>query len=329
MDQHTRELHCSRIIAGYIRYTKDIKICWPTPDDFYEGCEIYREVYNESKFDGIITQVELEYTLMEAGVISPEWRADIKALGKRLETLRIQAYKQFGLSAFKAIKSEIQLIKSDINNLSARQCAFDHLTCEGVATFAKWSWLVENSVYLRDGQKAILTDTHILSLLNFWNQSRLSDDEIREIARTEPWQTYWQANTGNLFDRPSCSLTDEQRRLIVWTKLYDNIRENPECPSEEMLADDDVTDGWMLLQRQERDKKKKSEQIEAGIKSSKIRSSQDVMIKARTKEDAEAIASLNDADGNMFRNMRLNQIDKQGTVDGKDLIDVKAKRLQK
>src|SRR5690606_30724708 len=131
------------------------------------------------------------------------------------------------------------------------------------------------------------------------------------------------------FGMPDCELNDEQRRLIVWSKMYDSIRESMDAPTENVIQDDDALDGWMLVQKKKREKDRRAEQVESSIKSDRIRNSQDVMIKTWNQEDAEKITELNDEQGNMFRKMRVGQIKKSGSLEAKDMADLKIRKLER
>jgi hypothetical protein len=51
---------------------------------------------------------------------------------------------------------------------------------------------------------------------------------FRTIARSDIWKNYWSANN-DVFDRASSSWTDEQKTLIVLTRMYDSAYQHPEC----------------------------------------------------------------------------------------------------
>lgn len=326
MEQYFRELYCSRILAGYIRY-KELRIYWPSKDVLYDSCEVYKEVYEESRFQGLMTNQELLHELSVIGLWEPELDFELKSLGETLDSLKIEAYHNINKSSLKSTKMKIEQTKGRMTKLLVKKHQYGDITCEGVATFAKWVFILENSVFTRDMVPA--RNENLLSLLDHWNASRISDEHIRELARTEPWQTYWQSKTGQFFSVPDCELTDEQRRIVIWTKLYDNIREHGDAPDESVINDDDALDGWMLIQKREREKAKTEKQTESKIHSEKIRGSQDIMVKAWTKEDAEKITSLNNESSNLLRKTRMKQINKQGTVDGSQLSDLKLRKLQK
>lgn len=330
MEQHIRELYCSRIIAGYIRYNKELRVYWPNKDVLYEANEIYMEVYNESRDKGLLTNKELYAHMLANSLLESDLDSEVKALNLQLDSLKIEAFNIVSKgNSPTGIKSKIEQNKARTSKLLVHKHRYDHLSCEGVATFAKWTFILDNSLYLRNGQRYAADDITVTDLLEFWNISRLTDEHFRELARTDPWTSYWQSKATAFFALPDSELNDEQRRMVMWSKMYDNIRESPDAPSDTVFQDDDALDGWLLIQRKKRERDKKSKQVEDGIKSNKIKNSQDVMVKAWTPEQAGEINSLNDADGNMYRGMRLSQVNKKGSVEAKQLNDAHVRRLRK
>jgi hypothetical protein len=326
MEQYLRELYCSRIIVGYIKYN-EYRIYWPDKETLYESCEVYKESYEDAKTEGLLTVKELKSELIVSSLLDANIDSDIKSATEQLDNLKVNYYKSMGdTKAIKRLRSQIEVAKARILKLLTEEQKYNHLTCEGVASFAKWAYILENSTYVKN-QRA--DNLNIFSLLEHWNVSRLTDDQLREIARTEPWQSYWQAKTASIFGKPDCELNDEQRRLIIWTKMYDSIRESMEAPPDEVIQDDDALDGWMIIQRRKREKDKKSKEIDSRIKSDKIRNAQDIFIPVKNAEQAKEIDALNDENNQMFKKMRLGQVQKSGTVDAKDLKDIHARKLMK
>ena len=89
----------------------------------------------------------------------------------------------------------------------------------------------------------------------------LGESEIRELARSEPWKSIWSSskNEGVLFGKRAIELSEEQKHLIMWSTMYDSIGESPDSPSDKIIADDDMLDGWLILQRREREHNKKEQ----------------------------------------------------------------------
>ena len=111
--------------------------------------------------------------------------------------------------------------------------------------------------------------------------------------------------------------------------MYDNIAESPDSPSEDVLEDDDMLDGWLLIQRREREKDKKEKSVESVIGNQKISGADEVFVAAKSLEDIDRINLLNDMRASIIREQRLGQIkDSDGGVKHQDLADVKQDILQ-
>ena len=44
--------------------------------------------------------------------------------------------------------------------------------------------------------------------------------------------------------------------------MYDNIQESLDYPSEDVVEDDDMLDGWLIIQKQKRDKERAVSELE-------------------------------------------------------------------
>ena len=111
--------------------------------------------------------------------------------------------------------------------------------------------------------------------------------------------------------------------------MYDNIAESPESPSEDVLEDDDMLDGWLLIQRRERDRDKQEKLAETVIDNQKISAADEVFVAAKSQEDIDRVNQLNDMRASIIREQRLGQIkSSDGGVRHQDLADVKQDILQ-
>jgi hypothetical protein len=175
-------------------------------------------------------------------------------------------------------------------------------------------------------QECSLIDKVMVKLM----EGRLTEAEFREVARTEPWRSVWNSYKfeGCSFGCSPCDYTDDQKVLANWSSLYDNIYQNPDAPPEDVINDDDLLDGWLILQRRERGKGiSKEEEVDAN---SKIRNSDEVFVVAETTEDArKVVEGLNDAHGIAVQKQKFAYIKDKGEVAEAELPDVKQKlRLQ-
>ena len=108
--------------------------------------------------------------------------------------------------------------------------------------------------------------------------------------------------------------------------MYDNAYQSPECPSEEIIKDDDMFDGWMIDQKRIREKEQKQKEADTMNKFSE--QAQEVFIFAPTREDANKVYDLNDPTSRIKIKQRQAVIDQKGTVDAQELPDTKMELQQ-
>lgn len=83
-------------------------------------------------------------------------------------------------------------------------------------------------------------------------------------------------------------LNDNQLSLLYWSKLYDNIAESSEAPSNTIMKDQLAVDGWLIKQSKKRD----SEDRQKGITTK----GGEVFLPASSKKEAKEIMALNTGD---------------------------------
>jgi len=161
-------------------------------------------------------------------------------------------------------------------------------------------------------------------------KNRPSQTQVRELARTEPWRGIWACRDAcsSVFSTSASSLSDDQKSLVVWTRIYDNSREDQNGPGEDVIDDDDMFDGWMILRRRGIDNQRlANKKIEGLTDNSKILDSENVMIVCN-EEDAQGIYDLNDSSSRNKIASRTKYIEKIGSVDEFSLPDkIDEKRL--
>jgi len=154
----------------------------------------------------------------------------------------------------------------------------------------------------------------------------LSESKIRELARTEPWRTLWQLNsseTFKLFSNNGRELSHDQKNLLVWSTMYDNVQESMDCPTEDVINDDDMLDGWFLIQTKKRKEEKSSNELDN--MNPKIANSQEVYIMANSQEDRQRIDNLNSREANFIKKQRSDIIKQKGDASQLDFQDEKLK----
>jgi hypothetical protein len=153
----------------------------------------------------------------------------------------------------------------------------------------------------------------------------LSADNIRMLARTMPWSWLWGIlkTNGKLFSNDA--LTNEQQSLISWSVMYDRIHESPDCPSDDIINDDDMLDGWLLIQRKQREAERKKQEVESAV-GGKIVNADEIFIPVETAEDALKVDLLNSPRAVNIKKQRLRQIKAEGMVKEQSLKDMKLRQ---
>ena len=330
MEHYEREFFVSRIDAGYFKYRCDdviLHLQSPSREVMYDAHEIYRDTFRHASFAGAPAFVDIIDILSTEGFWTEQMESDFKVLPKNIDKLKVELYNAVYKSNLRQkIREYLRVSKGEFDRLNEVQHEFDYLTCEGIASFSRWQFIVENSVTYQDGTP-YKWDTHSLSeVMGFYQDAGLDEEMIRELARTDPWSSLWAVRKKNGLIFPS-PMTWEQRAIVMWSNMYDNIHESADCPHDNILADNDMLDGWLILQRQNREKEQMKKRGEETVLNPKIAAAQEVFIPADTMEDAELIASMNETYGSVVRRSRLNKVQKEKEVKFGDFGDVR-RRIQ-
>ena len=164
----------------------------------------------------------------------------------------------------------LRVLEKDLLKYKSKKHTLDHISCEGVASFARSIWIISKTVYNVDKTPYEWSRHSISSLMDYYNSNQISSTQFRSVARTEPWRSMWTIGKkqGNAFGKSASELTKDQISLSSYSCMYDNVYENSDAPDEKVIEDDDCLDGWFIHQRREYDKQKKKRQTEMTMKHS-------------------------------------------------------------
>jgi hypothetical protein len=330
MEQKERELLTRRIMAGVFRCrTSDglFHIKDPTPVEKYIAEDIFNDSYHEAVLDGALDEDGLETLLEDKGIWTPVQQGIFDKLVKDTEELKLSLYNGWLNSNHRvAIKEALKKTKNQLFALNDRKHSHDYISAMGVATLHKMRFLTAMSIHSADDRKLFTAasygqDGTLLRILetitDAINKNRLTEEDFRELARTDPWRTIWftRRATGDIvFSCSSTELSDDQRTLAYWSQVYENINENPKAPPEDLIADNDALDGWFISQHRLRKKMTDKELIEGSIKSEKIKSSSEIFV-VTNKDDAHRVYDINEADGRARQRALFKKIEREGAVE--------------
>lgn len=331
MEGHEKELIIAQISAGYIRCRLDetVVVKHPTADLEYEAQEIYQDTYTRAVNEGLLNDEDLLLFLIKHDLWDDKKTDNLEnILPKHIEHWQIEIFK----SAFKQVQREknrqyLVIAREEYERLTNIRHSLDHYSAHGVAHLAKWTHIIENSTYYPNHTPYNWEKLSVSTVLNTFQSKMASDIQLREVAKTDPWQTTWlaQKKNGKIF--PNDRLTLEQKRLIMWSNMYDSISESMDCPEKEVVDDDDALDGWLALQRKERESEHRKKSVEGKFAhNEKISNADEVFIVADSISDARKIDSANDPHSRAIKRQRFKQIEDHGNVHEHELADVKMNR---
>lgn len=332
MTQLEREMLVHRILSGVLIYN-DITIGCISYRDKYRADMLYCKVLNECNYHEQWSEEDLLKFLVNQNLWDLIRQERIDALPQEMEDCKVELFNCVFKSLDKIrIKEKINALKIEFEKLYRERHKYDHLTNVGVATMAKTKYLIGCSLR-KNGKKIFKGDWWespgdlIDRCMNFIVENKLSDNQLRELARTEPWRSHWNARKAGMRLFHNKFFTDEQMSLVSWTGIYDNIYGHPECPSQSIIEDDDALDGWMIVQRRKRGDSEIKNDVDKLIKNPKIRNSQEIFLVAQTPDDAKKIDSLNNAAASIAKAQKFAAVKQKGSVNEVNMPDVR-QRIQ-
>ena len=325
MDSIYYEKVLNRIIQGRLRIKLGDLVLFvyePDADIIEESFDIYEETYDKAFLSGVFIEQEALEFLLENDLWSPMDDREADKLEKQIDDLKVEAYKNFyDKKRLSELKRQIKNTEYLMADFKLKKKQFSHVTCAGVASFARQSWILSKTTKRQDGSVYGFEGKNISAVLDMYSKESISGKTFRHIARNDPWRPMWQASVkqGNIFGKRACDLDKNQLALISFSQMYDNVHESPEAPKQEIIEDDDCLDGWFIEQRREQEKNKQEKEANDLISNPKIANSQEVFLMARDKDHAKQIYDLNNPAARQTVKAREKQIVEHVSKTGENL----------
>ena len=298
----------------------------PTLEILEECSEVYYDYYYKSLNDGVLDDAGIYSFLCDNGFWNDEEEKRLNTdIPKYIENCKVELYESlFDGNRRERIKLYLGRAKKELENIYRTRHEWDYLGCHGVALFARWQRLIELCTRHKN-KRYNFSEIKPHEILNYLNSSVLSDTSIRELARTDPWRSMWSCykSGSKLMDNSVSIWTDHQKRLVAYSVFYDNIYEAHDCPSDDVIDDDDMLDGWITLKKREIAKEKEKNAINNRLGESAKH--QEVFIPV-DREDVNKVYSMNDMYNRTIIQSRLKTIQEKGIVSEHELPDVKQER---
>ncbi len=320
-----------QILAGEIRCIitecGTVYIRQPTLSVLFDSELIYIDALREAIFFGVMTDDELCGVLINRGLWNTGLQAEMDNIPKRIEDLKVEKYEaHIGFRNVDQIAQELESTRQRFAVLATQRNVFSAFSAESLAKLTRLTYILSQSSYTSDN--ILIDSTYITKLVGPYHDALLDEWEIRLLARSEIWRSYWSAGKteSSLFGKPAISMTDQQRQLIAWSRFYDNIHESPECPNSDVINDDDMLDGWLILTNRQREQDKRIAGIDDHQKLSKA---QEVFYVGANPggvgmsvEDAKRVEAMNSQTAKMKKQQRAQLVEKYGSVREENLPDV-------
>ncbi|NBO99641.1 MAG: hypothetical protein EBU90_05880 [Proteobacteria bacterium] len=327
MKQHEREFFIYTIRSGKVFLPNNIIIHPPTIDIVIESLQKYNEAYEIALSDSIMTEEEMSSWMKIQGLWTSYNEQKITDLQKKLENLKVNIYEaRQDKKSINSIRPVIRNTEYLLSQELSQKNTFFINTCEGMASTEKTSWLIQNTTY-KNKKLYDFSDLLLTQVIDYWHESFLPENKCRELARNEPWKSLWitreKSGIELFLNAKNGELTYNQKNLMIWSQMYDNIQESLDCPSKEVIDDDDLLDGWFITQNRKREKEKLEKEFESSTQNPKIKQSSEVLIMSRDKDKTKKIQDMNSREAKDLIKSREKLLDKKGTVNAGEFLDEK------
>lgn len=329
MKHHEREFFVSMIRSGkvFIDYNNiELEIRPLTIDQSFKSCQVYQRAYDNALSEEMMTEDDVNYWMLENELWTIHDDKKEEGLKKDIERLKVEIYNARKDSKMvKSIKQYLRAGESQLSSHLNRKYMYHQNTCEGIASSERLMWIIKNTTYHNDK----LYDFEEVSLqyvIDEWQSHFLSEKQSRDIARNDPWKSLWvvrESSNSPLFcNPPNTELTYNQKNLLVWSQMYDNIQESIECPDKEVIEDDDMLDGWFIVQSKKREKERSEKEFEESTKNEKIKNAPEVYVVAgNDAKRVNQINEMNDPMSKMIKQQRHIALQRSGGLEEQNLPD--------
>lgn len=297
-----------RILLGFFYiYIEDqeYKIISPSFDIKYDAAILYDKIIEENKFDKrLLTNKEIEMQLITNGIWNPELDNKLKTLKEDIDNIKVDIYLNFLNSTKKKFfKNNLKIQEKFHNELSSKKNCLNHLSIEEHAITIKNEFILMKTTYDKnnnlvfDNSDTAIDYTRLQSFIREIVNNTITIDNIRSLVKSDIWRSY--SSIANL-NRDILNISDDYKHLINFHNMYNNVRQHPECPSEDIINDDTALDGWFIYQNRKSEKEKKKNTILDKIGGNIKDKAQHIFVMTQNEDEIKAIQDLNGPEEKQF-----------------------------
>ena len=233
-----------RIISGKLFLLDDqelIELLDPNQEDLYKASIVYKNHYDKFVDNGIMTLKESFTKLIDLGrwnKTKEDRLSDIEfSLGKDKPQLENM---QKADPRYEDLEKHIKNLELEEKRLRAEKYQFYSSTAEYAAERKKRSFLAPII-----GKNTNKVPNWVID--QYFNKDIITTNDIRQIARSEPWRTNWgMIKNGSVSIVDACkNLTEYQLVLCEWSFVYDYVFESSDKPKDLNINNDAEVDAFL------------------------------------------------------------------------------------
>lgn len=321
MSQLNSEYSLYRILSGKLLLEyggESYTLLPPSFDALCEASLLYDKTIKEARLLGALSEEDLVHHMVDHGLWSANEEGLLKSLPEQIDNIKVDMYNSHvKLQETSNKRKALKQVESQLENLLKKKNKYVLLTAEGIADFHKTCFLICCGCGL-DYDGSVNLSGLYYSYLN----RLVSAADIRNLSQLSMWQQYWSTmKLGNHIFGPI--LTQEQQLLISWSKFYDNIYESAECPVSSVIEDNDLLDGWCIVQRRNKQQEEKKHTA------NNFGDAGEIFVQAEDARHAQRINDLNDAQAKIIRKQQEKTIQQRGSIEAQHMPDVQLELRQK
>jgi len=262
MDYDARERLMRRIMWGKVvalvrkpgkTNLIEVTIHDPKPTLLSQADIVYERALDKAIEDGMPTQEDAENMLISTGTWSNDSHTKLLSLESHRDFLSSElAQPDFRVGRKRQFTTELEKTNTAIRHLTDTKNSLLPITAESHAKSIKDDYILTSCIYI----DSVQLDSELSNNYEFveecgtsyYLKGNVSQSNLREIARTDPWRQYWstsQACNMPVFDMCMVEMTQMQLSLCYWSKIYDNVFDSHDRPPSEVVEDNTLLDAWM------------------------------------------------------------------------------------
>lgn len=330
MEYNQREFFLYRIMSGVVKVNykgKLIKIYPPTKEIYRDACEFYNEKFDYYYYNNVLTNDQMIEQMIDNDEWSYHKEKDLKTISDAIKDFKISAYdNRHDKKKVLYISRQIDALEEKLENLNIEKNRYFHMTCDGLAVKEKMVFIIKNCSYVNGKKIKFNKSFSYNKLLREYNNFHYIEEYIiRELARTDPWKLHWSIRKNSkksLIFYPKLELTNNQKSLIAWSQTYDNVYQSMDAPTQDIIENDILLDGWFLKQTKERERQNDVKDVESTITNPKIKNSQEVYkVVGNNKELAKKVDGLNTFHSSIIKKQREETLKQRGNTEDSQFTD--------